>query len=68
MSECRSSQNERNGNISAFFSQIPVDVFSQNVFASAVADAVCKGKSKSEIANTMQFLQLLCCLMKTYMF
>ncbi len=68
MSERKSSQNNENGNISAFFSDIPVDVFSQNVFASAVADAVCKGKSKSEIANMMQFLQLLCCLMKTYMF
>ena len=68
MSERASGGNIQSDGVAATFSCIPSDPLSQNVFASAVADAVCKGKSKSEIANTTQFLQLLCCLMKTYMF
>ncbi len=50
----------------ALFDDIPSDTFKQNVFASVVAEAVCNGKDRSEVANAIQFLQTLCCLLKNY--
>lgn len=46
---------------------IPHDPLKQNVFASVLAEALCKDKSKAEIADMMRFLQILCSLMKSYM-
>ena len=68
MGERMRNENEEKSRINSFFSDIPNDSLRQNVFASVVADAVCNGKSKAEIANILQFLQILSCLMKTYMF
>lgn len=49
------------------FGDIPHDPLKQNVFASVLAEALCKDKSKAEIADMMRFLQILCSLMKSYM-
>lgn len=49
------------------FGDIPHDPLKQNVFASVLAEALCKDKSKAEIADMTRFLQILCSLMKSYM-
>lgn len=49
------------------FGDIPHDPLKQNVFASVLAEALCKDKSKAEIAEMTRFLQILCSLMKSYM-
>ena len=49
------------------FGVIPHDPLKQNVFASVLAEALCKDKSKAEIADMTRFLQILCSLMKSYM-
>lgn len=46
----------------------PSDTLKQNVFASVVAETICKGRSKAEIASVIEFLQILCCLLKNYLF
>lgn len=50
-----------------FFDDVPRDPLRQNVFASALAEVLCKDKSKAEIADMTRFLQILCSLMKSYM-
>ena len=47
---------------------IPSDSLKQNVLASVLAESVCKNKSRTEIASTIQFLQILCCLLKNYLY
>lgn len=47
---------------------IPSDSLKQNVLASVLAESVCKNKSRAEIASTIQFLQILCCLLKNYLY
>lgn len=49
------------------FGDIPHDPLKQNVFASVLAEELCKDKSKAEIADMTRFLQILCSLMKSYM-
>lgn len=53
-------------NLSAI--NIPSDSLKQNVLASVLAESVCKNKSRAEIASTIQFLQILCCLLKNYLY
>ena len=66
MSESASGGNIQSDGVAATFSCIPSDPLSQNVLASALADSICRGKSRAEIANILQFLQILSCLMKNY--
>lgn len=67
MSESVSGGNIQSDGVAATFSCIPSDPLSQNVLASALADSICRGKSRAEIANILQFLQILSCLMKNYL-
>lgn len=67
MSERTSGGNIQSDGVAATFSCIPSDPLSQNLLASALADSFCRGKSHAEIANALQFLQILSCLMKNYL-
>ncbi len=67
MSERTSGGNIQSDGAAAMFSCIPSDPLSQNVLASVLADSFCRGKSRAEIANVLQFLQILSCLMKNYL-
>ncbi len=67
MSERINGGNIQSDGMTATFSYVPSDPLSQNVLASVIADSICRGKSRAEIANVLQFLQILSCLMKNYL-
>ncbi len=67
MSDRKSGGNIRFDGVAATFSCAVSDPLSQNVLASVLADSICRGKSRDEIANVLQFLQILSCLMKNYL-
>ena len=67
MGERESCDIHQSGEVGQCLLHIPSGAMRQNVCASALADALCAGKSCDEIADIMRFLQLLCCLMKNYL-
>ncbi len=67
MSNGTSGGNIQSDGVAAAISCAVSDPLSQNVLASVIADSFCKGKSRAEIANVLQFLQILSCLMKNYL-